>query len=148
MLVRLTPEQVDKYWDDVAVSVAEALPPTSGSDEAMLNLLESIMNGMADCWVVYDVSEEECKIRIVAYMITTIVTEPISNTKNLLIYALTGTGSMLKEHWKEGYLALINWAKANDCVAVTAYTQLESIVTMAKRLGGDAAFTFVRFPIN
>jgi hypothetical protein len=144
MLVRLMPNNIANLWDSIRSGLEASLPPIVGEvPYKMTNILNGMLEGSLQCWVSY---EKETK-QPSAYILTTVVSEGISGTKNLLIYCVYGFENITEKQWAEGLEALKTFGKSRGCSMVTAYTELPYIEEVVKSLGGEAKFRFLTFPI-
>ncbi len=146
MLVRLLPDQVSGYWETLKDSIDSSLPPIAGdSADRLKNIMVSILSGTMDCWVSFT---DKDGVEINGVIVTTIVNDTNSGTKDLLIYSVYGITNMMKGSWEEGQQVLAKWAIANKCGRITGYTNVESIITAVKRLGGSADQVYIVLPIK
>ena len=52
MLVMLLPEQISEKWEVLKYGIEEAVPPTVlSSPKVINNILMSLLDGSAQCWV-------------------------------------------------------------------------------------------------
>lgn len=143
MLVRLTPDQIGDYWPMIEQSIVAALPPiVSEQAGAVKNILVSLLSGIMDCWVSFDTETKT----ILGTVTTVIASDPISGTRDLLIYTVHGFGSLQERHWQEGFVTIRKWARANNCSRITAYTDNPEIVTLSERFGGEVR-QYIAIPI-
>ena len=148
MLVRLTPDQVSDFWAVLEGYIEGALPPVVGDNQdRMKNILVSVLSGTMDCWASFS-RDKSTGISVNGVVVTTIIHEENSGTKDLMIYAVYGIESMLRGTWEEGYAALAKWAKVNGCSRITGYTNVDSIIRTVRRFGGTADQTFITVPVN
>jgi hypothetical protein len=147
MLLRLLPEQVARFWDEIKVGVEAALPPIAGeSEDRMNNILTSILSEGIVCWLSYRKHEDHKEVT--AIMLTQIVADAPSKTKSVLIYALySPDDSIGLDGWIEGYRALAEYGRSVGCSRITAYSDNPKIITMAERFRADLAYRFISVPI-
>lgn len=144
MLLKLTPDQVVNYWDDIRDLIKESLPPTSDkSDRAMNRLLEALMVGIVDAWISFRKPDKE----VVALVTTTVVSDVLSRTRTLLIYTTTTLKQSNAVDWKEGFEALNKYAKKLRCHAVACYTTNPEIRKIAAKFGGEEV-QYITFPLH
>lgn len=145
MLVKMTPEQVSTFWDDIGPCIEQALPPATDAPEARLNkILESLLLGVAECWASYEVAD---RFILHGVVITTVRTDELLGYKTLLIYAVYGSGVSTRKHWEEGYECLRKYAKGMGCTSMTAFSKVPQICKMVKALGGDTSYRYIVLPI-
>lgn len=147
MLTLLLPEQVSEYWNIIKYGIESSLPPTIGeSPDKMNRILSSLLCNRLQCWASYKKVED--KIVLEGIVVTKILYDDGSDTRNLLIYCLYGYKEVGKGSWLEGLKALAKYANAKRCSRIIAYTDVPYIVDIVKKLGGEAKYTFVSLGIN
>lgn len=145
MLLMLLPAQVADRWEVIKFAIEKALPPFElASPDAMNKILEDLLNGKMQCWASFQKASEALDIDGV---VVTEIGESRSGLRSLLIYALYGFQQVSEKSWLDGIEALGKFARANKCMYVTAYTDIEYMVDMAKKLGGSAEYRFCMFPV-
>lgn len=147
MLFRLLPDQVAAYWPSLRDKIEEALPPIcNGHIDRMENLLQAVLQGRLDLWVVY--KKEDNRIEMYAVMLTSLLDDDVSRTKNLLIYALASLKPIPEDVWVSGIQAIISVAKSRKCDKILAYTCIPAIARLAEqRLGADTSWTMITFGV-
>ena len=149
MLLRLLPDQVAKYWDEIKGAIEASLPPVVGeSDDKMNNILSTILVGGMDCWLSYRKLKEG--FEVTGLLVTTVVVDNCSGTRSLLLYVLfSPEGVELgNDGWAEGFEALSKYGKSVGCNRITGYTDVDYVIEMAETLGGEARYKFVSVPIR
>jgi len=147
MVVKLEPDQIAEYWDMLKVAILGALPPTvSNNGDLANNILENMLAGGLDCWVVYNDRSGIKKISLIAT--TTISDDLCSRTRNLLVYTVFGVTPATGKEWQEGFETLAKYGRSKGCSKIIAYTDVESIKKIARILGGDTRYTFISIPIS
>jgi len=147
MLTKLTPEQISKFWDVISYAVEESLPPITGEHPDRMNrILSSALSGKVDVWASYNKSEDVNKFE--GIVLTQILYDNVSNTRNLLIYCIYGYSNVDSKSWSEGLETLLKYAKGERCNQIVAYTDLPNIVNLVNRLDGEAKYTFLSFNVN
>ena len=147
MLVRLLPEQITNFWEIIKESIELSLPPVVGDNaDRMKNIMVSLLSGTMDCWASFTLEDGNTNIN--GIVVTTIIEDTNSGTKDLLIYSVYGITSITKDSWADGQVVLAKWGKENGCSRITGYTDVESIITAVKRLGGNAEQVYITLPIN
>lgn len=141
VLLRLQPDQVSRYWDILRFAISVSIPPiTRITDRFYVKCLEMILAGKMQAWVQL---EKVTAVRIKAVVITELIADPIGGEKSLLLFAGTTfvTDSSIKD-WKKGLDSLRLFAKANKCTSISAYSANPHFITMLKRIGFVAEYTF------
>jgi len=144
MMTKLLPEQISKFWDIIKYAIEQSTPPIIGEAPNKMNsILMSALSGDIDVWASYDKEEEKTKFN--GIILTELLYDKPSKTRNLLIYCLYGYENVNKDSWKYGILAILKYAKAKGCNQVIAYTDVPYMIEMTKFLGGEAKYTFCAF---
>jgi len=148
MLTKLLPDQISKFWPVIKYAVEESLPPTTFGEhpDKMNRVLSAALCGKLDIWASYKHQENEAT-KFEGIVVTQLLYDDASGINNLLIYAVYAYENTDNETWAEGYETLAKYAKSKKCLNLVAYSSVPRIVNIAKRLGADASFTFISFPI-
>lgn len=146
MLNRMTPEQVSKFWDIIRYGIEQSLPPIATNDEdKMAYLLSCALSGKVDVWASY-VKEDE-KIKFEGIVVTRLLYDDVSNTRNLLIYCLYGYTLVDKNSWFDGIEVLIKYARSLNCHQIIAYSKSPNVIKIASKLGANTDYTLISFNI-
>jgi len=146
MLTKLLPDQISKFWPIVKYAVEQSLPPVVGEHPDKMNrILSSALCNHIDVWVSYTKGEDN---KFEGIVLTEILYDEASGTKNLLIYCLYGYDLVSNESWMQGLVNLVKYAKAKQCNQIVAYTKEEVIIKLVKRLGGETDYTFISFDVD
>lgn len=146
MINQLLPDQISAFWDIIKYAIEQSLPPfvTSHSDN-MNRVLSSLLSGKTSCWVSYEKSEEGSKLNGV--ILTKILYDDTTHTKNLLLYSVYGYSKIDPKFWMEGFAFMSKHAIAQGCDRLIAYTDIPFLIEMAKRYDADMQ-TFISFDIS
>lgn len=145
MITKLLPENVTDNWDVIKEAIRASLPPFAlDAPDKMTRILESIILGDLEVWTYYDNTEG---LKIKSIWTTSIVTDPESKTKNLLIYSIFNYDHSTEDNWIEGLSAMKDYAKANDCAAITGFTVQPYILKFVESIGGSTAVRFIKIPV-
>jgi hypothetical protein len=143
MLTRLLPEQISKFWNIISYAIEQSLPPTVGEHPDKMNrILSSALCGKIEIWASYTRGESN---KFEGIVVTKILHDDTSDTKNFLIYCLYGYSKVDKESWVDGIKKFAKYALSKKCSRIIAYTDLPHIVEITKSLGGEAKYTFLSF---
>lgn len=147
MLTKLLPEQISTHWDIVKFAIEQSLPPTVGDHPDKINrILSSLLCGKTQCWVSHIKNEKSSKLE--GIVLTQMIYDDASNTKNLLIYCMYGYEGFEDVSWFNGLKALVKYAKSRGCTKVVAYTDSPYITKIVNKLGGESKYTFISFNVN
>ena len=87
MINRLLPDQISKFWDIIKYALEQTLPPFVIKHSDNMNyILSSLLSGKTSCWVSYEKNEDASKIN--GIILTKIVFDDATHTKNLLLYSV------------------------------------------------------------
>lgn len=143
MLVKLSPEQISKYWKLVEIALKVSVIPTVGVEEERINnIRDSLFEGKAVCWAEGD---EKSPRTIV---VTSIKEDPLSGTRNLLIYCAHGFRKARSEDYVEMVKTLGLYAEARECSHIISYVGNERVLKLMREYGGVAEYTLVVFPLR
>ena len=148
MLVRLIPEQISQFWDMIKYAL-ENSPPISIEvrDENWINsMLTQSMNGSIEIWAYYD--KDGDSVRFKGFVITSFEIDKFVKQKSLLIYYVFTFRDIGMDAWIEGLKTLKKYAKSRRCSRVLAYSNVQNIINISKRLGGDVDTTFITFNLE
>ena len=136
MLTKLNAEQISKFWNEIKEHLEVGLVPyVAVTPDGMTFILESLLNDSMQCWVLRREGEES----IFALATTSIIVEPASQTKNLVIYSLSGYQVIPRELYQEGMKVLHEYARTKGCKLILAYTSVLAVERLALQLGATRA---------
>lgn len=146
MLLKLQPDQITNYWEDIKAAIIYAVPPLAqASQEGLNELLEGLLAGRMQAWTLYEV--EEGAVKIYALIVTTVWVEIGTLGRNLLIYALYGYSFVKPELWKGALEILRKFARANDCQKIVAFSKVPRIWEIVSQLGGNTETKLVTLEV-
>lgn len=147
-VLRLLPNQIAKHWDTIKAGIAQALPPMVAYKPGVMGrILRALLAGELQCWVLYE-KRDGRNLSIVGVATTQICADPCSGTKNLLIYSLYGHRRFSGDLWKDIIEAASNFARANGCQKMVAYTAHPVVLQAVKRAGWDTQYTYVTYDLE
>lgn len=142
MLVRLSSEQLKEYWPMVERALrSSAVALSRMSEERINHVLNHLMRGRAVCWI-----NEKAK-NVTTVVITSITKEPLSQTRNLLIYAAHAFMKCSSDEYLEMAGDIGKYAKAEGCDHVLVYSSNDKLTKLLKENGGVENYTLVVFPL-
>lgn len=144
LLLRMLPEQVSEGWDFYAPVIAKSLPPTvTNARLRMVNVLHSILKDELVVWVY------QSRAGDIKYVMSTLERiEPVSLTKDLLLYSFTGLGDVKPVDLLTGFEKLSMYGKSRGCVAIIAYVDEPRVVRFLVNQGARADFKLVQMEIK
>ena len=146
MLTKLLPDQISKHWTIIKYAIQQSLPPTIGQNPDRLNrILSSALSSRIEVWASYIRGEEN---KFEGIVLTKILYDDSSETKNLLIYCLYGYGEVAEDSWLGGLRTILKYAKSKNCQQIVAYSDSPYIIDIVEKLGGDTSYTFLSFNIG
>ena len=147
MLTRLLPEQVSKLWDIIKYAIEQSLPPIVGEHPDKMNrILSSLLSNKTQCWASYTRNEDKATFE--GIVLTQLLYDDASFTKNLLLYCLYGYTDVDRQSWFKGIKALAKYAKSQGCSQIIAYTDVPYMIEKCRELGGEAKYTLCSFDVD
>jgi hypothetical protein len=103
----------------------------------MNKIFEAMLRDDMQTWVL---SAPEGGAQVVyAVLTTSVLVDPASNSRNLVIYSLSGYKTITKALYEEGVEGLKEYAKAKGCTSIIAYTSVPAVERIAMVLGAERA---------
>lgn len=145
MLIRLTGEQIAKFWkSEIKEAIREALPMMpADSDLVMNNVLRELLSDRLQCWVVTS-GEDNKPLGICTTQVTL---DSITGEKNMLIYTTYAFDGFPKFLWEANYLQLAGIAKELGCARIYCYSDNPIVIEKAKENGADSSQVLLSFPL-
>lgn len=147
MLTQLTSDQIARHWDEIKSHLEKSLSPfVEVTPTTMNSIFEALLAGRAQAWTLWENVED--KIKIYAMGTTYIQVDPLSRTKNLLIYSVSGYSFVPEGLWKEGLEKIRLFAKEKGCFKILAYSSVRRILDIADALGGDTKTYYIEWKVK
>jgi len=143
MLLKLLPEQIPSYWDEIKEGMLKTIPV--GIPDRAAKILNKLLLGTAQCWLSYHRGSDGAIID--AVIITVIVEDQVHDTRNLDIYALWSTSITKRSSWIEGIEALKKYARKKGCTRIIGRSNVDSVLEFVRRAGGQAEYTLITFDV-
>jgi len=138
-LIKLLPEQVMQYWDDIRACIEAAMPPyVARNVDAIMYIQEQLLLGIVECWVAMDPG-------VCGVMTTQIINDPVSRCRNLLIYSVAVIGDHTEELWQLAAQQMRRYATAKGCTHIIAYSNSAHMLHIAEKLGADTSYRLITF---
>jgi hypothetical protein len=142
MLTKLSPDKLSEAWPLVYKAIKNSsITLAEMTEERINNVVKALMVGDATCWI------NEQNNTITTVVVTTLLEEPISKTRNLLIYCAHMFMKVKSEQYIEMATDIGNYAKSLKCSKVIAYCSNEKLTEILKNSGANTVFTLVVFPL-
>lgn len=148
MMVLLPKEQVKAHWEYIYPCILVSLPEFAPKDEKLkARLYKYAMEGILDVWAfIDDVNSDTPQIKVIAT--TMIQGDPVIGNRDLLVYTFFKFHKASEEEWQTGFAELVRYAKLNECLYVTAYTNKQKIIDMLDKVRGMQKTTYLSFPVD
>lgn len=144
MIIKLLPEQISKSWDIIRYGILAIPSPISdNTPEGVRNILKHLLMGTVQCWALFEEDTLNGGERITGFALTTIADDLISGAKFLNIYDLFFLSTPKQEDFENGLEAIQEFAKANKCNKITAYTKVSGILKVTEKLGFNTENRFI-----
>lgn len=140
MLLRLLPNQIMKYWDEIKYCIYLALPPHV--EPNYLAIQEKMLIGEMDCWVIIF----EGTIR--AVITTQFVMDACTDTKQLLVFSLTATEAIYIKTWEEAYNTMMKYAASRNCDRIIAYIRDDKLVDLAEHFNAETSWRLLSWVVE
>jgi len=144
MLIKLLPEQIPQYWDEIKEGLLRTIP--EGVPDRSSKILNKLLLGSAQCWLSYHRNNSNDP-EVDAVIITVIVEDQVHDTLNLDIYALWALSETQRSSWIEGIEALKKYAKKKGCNRIIGRSDVESVLRFVELAGGQAKYTLISFDV-
>ena len=144
MLVRLEPDQIVNQWPHLREGVRMGLPPTAANDDdRMANVLSALLKGRAQMWGMYQDN------KLAGGVVTMVLVEEVAGNKTLLVYCFFGYEPIARVSWQDALMTLKNFAEAQGCEKMGAFTTHKGLVELLKRrVDGVTEQTYVDIPVS
>jgi len=134
-LIKMLPEQVEEYWEDVAPMIAQSLPyDIEKTRRGLTNLLAAILNERGTCWAFY--SEEEFHGLLVTHQYV----DPLVRAKFLVLYSAYAVKPVTPDVWQEAMGTLRKYAREQRCRSIVFYTPSDKWARFAEMQDIDGHF--------
>lgn len=145
MLIKLTADQISKYWTEIKASIEVIIPTVVGEDQQVRynNLLMALLRDDMQAWVGLGKKTQ----RVEGLVITQVLNDHIGQVNSLLVYCVYAEQSDDRT-WFEGTETLAKYAVGRKCTRIIGYTDRPGIKKFVERLGGDAKYTFISIPVR
>ena len=140
MLKLVSQRKIKENWKTYKEQVKEAMVSTDGglaffkdnTEETLKGIYSRLMNPFSHQMHLWIDDDDEY------LLLTHIQVCEITETKTLILFSLTRTKDVDKEtiiqRWVDGYPIISTFALQNDCKGITAFTDLDYFVQVAKKL--------------
>ena len=147
MLTKMLPDQISKFWDVISYAIEQSLPPTvAESPDKMNRILASLLSDKIQCWASYEKIGDNRRFE--GILLTQLLYDEASDTRSLLLYCAYGYDKVSNESWQSGFKTIYTWALSKGCKSIVSYTDIPYLIDLAKKFGGEAKYTFVRFSLS
>jgi len=148
MLTQLTSNQIAKHWDEIKTHLETTLVPFVKVTPTMLNnIFEAFLAGRAQVWTSWK-WDGDGQVKVYAMATTYIQIEPISGTRNLLIYSLSGYSFIAEDLWREGIEVIRKFAIECKCANILAYSSVPRVLEIASMLGGKIDTSYIEWKVG
>ena len=132
MLNKLLPNQVSAYWDSLKHGIEQSCPAdTVLTPDGLNKYLIALMSGTLQAWMCTDKVND--KFDYFGNLITKIQADDITGEKVLLLVSLYMFQSAEDRLWLDAYMSLEDYARANSCKKIVAYTTNPAVINRGKQ---------------
>lgn len=148
MLVKLLPEQIARYWNQIRETLYHTLLPTVDVDEVVLaNILHAALSERVQVWVMHEPGSDKATLQAVG--LTTFADDLASGTRNLVILSLYGlyesNGDV--KNWENAVDTIREFAVGHSCKKLVAYSNKPRAIALAERMGADVSYRFINIEL-
>lgn len=137
MIVKLLPEQITKQWDSIRYGIINAIAPiVDPTPDKIKEVLCQLVTQDMQCWCLFEGDD------IYGHIITSISVDINTKYRTLIIYSLFLFRKASPEMWEDGWSAIEKFAASNECNRVAAYTNSDSIKSIAEKRGYNTDYTY------
>jgi len=86
--------------------------------------------------------------KVMGLVITTIVEEFVSGSRNLLIYSVYGYSFISEGLWRNAVEKLRGFASGSKCHKIIGYTKVKRIIDIVQMLGGSAESVLISLEVD
>jgi len=142
VILKLLPNQIARHWDVLSYAVAQTtVAGFEVTEEYLVDTAAKLISGQMQCWACYE-RDENKGLRIGAFIFTSIITDALTNTRNLLLAGVFVFDIKGIKVWQKGFSTLKEFGKVNDCRNIVFYTNIPDLVKLAKTFGALTEFTY------
>ncbi len=146
MIIRLEPEQISAFWDIFKFGIANsARTDLILNGDSLNNTLKNLLSGQSQAWLVFEDTKEGRDV--LGIVVSYISIDSVSETRNLIIYALYGFKPADDSIWLDGIEKLRLFAEANRCQNLIGYTTSELLQSKLEKFNFKTTFQVVAFPV-
>ena len=134
MLLKLLPEQLDKFWPYIRFALEKVTPPNIFSQSGCLNnTLNALLVDSMQCWICTEDQEH-----ILACVLTGVYKNEFLGTSVLRVMMVYGYESIPPSEWESGLGTLEKYAKGIGCSSLEAFTNLLELDSLAHKIGFES----------
>lgn len=141
MLVKLLTIQIPKFWDLIKYGIQESLEEQL-TDRQYNNILQGLLKEDLISFVVMEDDKIKANTVVRAYY------DDLLEKKSLIIYSAYANEDISDNLYMKIFDQLQKYARSINCDSISAFTNIDKIVEMAKLVGGDTSQTFISFPLK
>ena len=139
MIVKLMPEQIADLWDSIRYAIINSVAPiVDPTPDNIQNILCQMLRQDMQCWCIFD-----DKKNIYGYVVTSIVVDPSTDFRTLIIYCMFFYDKASPDMWVESNTTIEKYAKANKCTRIAAYSANPDAVSIAEKFGYNKDYTYL-----
>lgn len=140
---RVQPRMINTVWEHVRPQLYEAIPPmNSKADDNYAHILAALLQEKAQLWIVYN-AESESKIKVHAFVVTIIRSDPLTNDRYLHLYAMYAYHTLVPSDWDRLQDCIEEYARGNGCIELTTFTSHPVVKRRCIERGGVADTVFL-----
>lgn len=131
MVIRILAQQIPRFWVAIKFAAsATASIPNHDKELYLNNLLASLLNDTAQCFIRYNDEKE-----LLAIAITRFIQDEITGEKTLFINCLYSFKGVDNEEWEHDFGLIKDFAKSSGCKKITTYSNNPRVFEIVKLTG-------------
>lgn len=132
--MRLSPEEVSLYWDEIVESVTAGLELDPRDIAPQTGVMNGIQSGKVACWAIFDATVKK-KPRLVGISTTLKAVDPYTGVAELLVYSMHSKAPLKWPARRDVDKAFHEYAKVAGCKKVVARCAHAVSERICKKLG-------------
>lgn len=140
MIIQLDPRNFSVFWPMIRHGIlASSVIPRELYDQYAVKVLENLLSGLFQTWLIFEWDEEKEEKLIHASLVTSLQEDKLTDLKYLYIECIYGYRPMTSELSLEASDELLKYAESQNCVFVRCHTNNTRVFNILK----DAQFSEV-----
>ena len=147
MLLKLTPEDVNRMWDLLKPTIVGVLAMDDGVDYAKVSTetLNACLRGILTVWILGDY--EGNKFTLKAVLTTMPFVDIPTGRRELLVYTLMMLRPVGKDEMAKAFMKLKEYARSYGYKAITGFSDVPQVIKLVELLGGKTNVRYLTLEV-